>query len=672
MVYRNWAVAEKNDEQSESLQSEFEISALLADVIVAKGFFEQAEEIISAEADFPSPFLLKDMDKAVERIQAAIENEETIFVFGDYDADGITATALLYSYLESTGAKVYYRLPSRVEEGYGLSAIAVDEMHSMGCTLIITVDSGVSSVEEVALAKKYGIDVVITDHHMPPAVMPYAVAIVNPMREDSSFPEKHLSGVGVAFQLVCALEDCDPHELLDFYADFVAIGTIADIMHLNGLNRLLVKYGIDLLQETHRPGFEVLFEQTGLAEKKITSESVSYGIAPRLNAAGRMGDATEALRLLLTDDYTEAEEIVEQLSTYNVERQQIEQDIMKAAFAQIEEDETYKEDPVLVVWGENFHQGVIGIVASRLVEKYGKPTLVISVEGEEGKGSGRSVDGFSLYNTILHCKDMLIRYGGHDLAAGLSIDVKNLQAFRKEVNHYARKEMQHVGRKPISVDATVEISKLEANVVNEFSILAPYGSGNPQPLFLIKEATVDGIYAVQEGKHTRVRLRQNGKCLYVILFGEEQKSFPYKQGDIVDVVLSLSVFEGQAGETVSGRVKDMRPSDIAPDYAESTWVYEKFLAGVPISAEEKTALRPEREEIAAVYKTIAQDVFYMKDLRPLFAKLKDIGTGRILISIQALLEIGVLELDQENNFLKQADVKEKRNLANSAILQKLQ
>lgn len=672
MVYRNWNVAEKNDEQSLSLQNKFGISSLLADVMVARGFFEQAEDLISAKAEFPSPFLLEDMDKAVERIQTAIENEEGIFVFGDYDADGITATALLYSYLESVGAKVYYRLPSRSEEGYGLSATAVGEMHSMHCKLIITVDSGVSSVEEVAQAKQLGIDVVITDHHMPPAILPEAVAIVNPMRANSAFPEKHLSGVGVAFQLVCALEDCDPHELLDFYADLVAIGTVADIMPLNGLNRTLVKYGIELLQETHRPGLEVLFEQSGLAEKKITSESVSYGIAPRLNAAGRMGDATEALRLLLTDDYMEAEEIVEQLSTYNAERQQIEQDIMKAAFAQIEEDETYKEDPVLVVWGENFHQGVIGIVASRLVEKYGKPTLVISIEGNEGKGSGRSVDGFSLYNTVLHCKDMLIRYGGHDLAAGLSIDVQNLQAFRKEVNHYARKEMEHVDRKPIQVDATIEVGTLNADAVNEFSVLAPFGSGNPQPLFLVKNATIDGIYAVQEGKHTRVRLRQNGTCIYVILFGEEQKSFPYKQGDLVDVIVSLSVFAGQAGASVSGRVKDIRPSDVPEGYAPSTWVYEKFLAGVAVSADEKAILHPAREEIAAVYKTIAQDTFYLKDTRPLFAKLKEINAGRILTSIQALLEIGVVELDAETGALKQAQVEEKRNLADSSILQKLQ
>ena len=671
MIYRDWLIASANEKQSEELQKKYQIEALLADIIVGRDLYESAEELLHSTTEWPSPLLMKDMDKAVERIRKAIETGECVFIFGDYDADGITATALLYSYLESVEGNVYYRLPNRTEEGYGLSKSVIEEIHAMGGNLIITVDSGISSYEEVALAKSLGIDVVITDHHLPPAVLPEAVAVVDPMREDSAFPEKRLSGVGVAFHLICAIEECAPYEMMDYYADLVAIGTIADIMPLKGINRILVKHGLNLLQDTHRPGLELLLEQSGYAHKQIVTESISFGVAPRLNSAGRMGDATEALKLLLTDDYSEAQEISELLVEYNAERQQIEQEITKIAVEQIEADSKYLEEPILVVWGEAFHQGVIGIVASRIVEKYGKPTIVISIEGGEGKGSGRSVDNFSLYNAIVHCESLLIRYGGHDLAAGLSIDEKNLQNFRKKLNAYARQEWKTFVRRPICIDALVSIKEMEVEAVKSLDILSPFGSGNPQPLFLVKDAIIDGIYPVQEGKHTRIRLKQAEGCIYAIFFGTEEKNLPYKQNDVVDVVLSLSVFFGQAGETTSGRIKDIQPVGLGSLNIQSTWLYESFSIGASVTEEEKSVLRPTRGDIACVYKEASQNKYYLSDLRPLFDKLAGMPAGKILASVDILREIGVVEPEACTTLLKKVEVEKKQSLENSNILQRL-
>ena len=671
MVYREWEIAQINEEQSLELQDKYKISTLLADIIVGRGGYSTSAEWMGNYTKWPSPFLMEDMQKAVDRIQIAIENGEKIVVFGDYDADGITATALLYSHLESTGANVIYRLPRRSEEGYGLSKSVVEEINEYGGQLIITVDSGVSSYDEVILANALSIDVIITDHHLPPEVLPPAIAVVNPSRKDGTFPEKKLSGVGVAFQLVCALEGCEPDELTEYYADLVAIGTIADIMPLKGLNRILVKQGLELLQETHRPGLEFLLEQSGYSQKQITAESISYGLAPRLNAAGRIGDATEALRLLITDDYEEAQEIAELLLQYNTERQQIECEIMKIAIEQIEADPSYKNEPVIIVWGEAFHQGVIGIVASRLVEKYEKPAVVISVENGEGKGSGRSVDNFSLHSAIVHCADLLIRYGGHELAAGLSIAEDNLQIFRDKINEYARKEWKHFSRKPIFIDVSASIKDMDVQSVKSLELLSPYGSGNPQPLFMLKNAVIDGVYSVQEGKHTRIRLKQDESSIYAILFGAEEKTIPYKQGERVDVVLALSVYTGQAGDSVSGRIKDIRPACAFIYDINSTWLYNSFSTGVFVTEKEKEELRPTREEAGQIYKKIIQGKFYLSDLRPLFALTEDITAGKILTAIDILLEIEVIEVEANTTILKKAEVVEKKNLEESKIFKSL-
>ena len=407
-------------------------NALLAGILAARGITDPAEALtlLAGEEELSDPALLTDMDAACQRIWQAIDNGETIAVFGDYDVDGVTATALLYQHLKGMGASVKCMLPSREGDGYGLSKNAIQSMHNKGCTLIVTVDNGISAVEEADFAASLGMDLIITDHHLPPETLPKAVAVVDPRREDDHSPFKGLCGAGVAFKLCAALDGCPPEEMLDYCGDLAAVGTVADVMPLVGENRTLVKAGLRQLQQTDRPGFGALLEEVGLAGKPITAENISYAIAPRINAAGRMDNAVTALQLVLCEDPDRAEELAHKLNEINAHRQETEQQIFKAAEELLEQQPERLDDRIMLLWGRDWHPGVIGIVASRLVERTGRPVIVVTIdEHGEGKGSGRSVQGFNLHACIASCEDLLLRFGGHAMAAGLTIKRDNLDVF---------------------------------------------------------------------------------------------------------------------------------------------------------------------------------------------------------------------------------------------------
>jgi len=406
MTYCPWRLAPQDEDAARRLAAETGMPQLVCGVLAARGYGapEKALALCGPGGPLGDPMRLSGMPQAVARIQQAIDSGERIVVFGDYDVDGVTATALLYTYLDSAGAEVYYKLPSRGEDGYGLSEAAVELMDEKDVSLIITVDSGISAAAAVRRAKELGMDVVVTDHHLAPAELPEAAAVVDPQQPGDESGCGMLSGAGVAFKLVCALEGCDAEELLPVYGDLAAIGTVADIMPLVGENRRIVKAGLALLQETDRPGLAALIRQCGLEGKRLTAENISFALAPRLNAAGRMDDATAALELLLCEDEAQAAGLAAALEEKNAERQKTEQHIAQSVLDTIAADPSYETDRILVVWGEGYHQGVIGIVASRIVEKFGKPAVIIAVdEAGEGKGSGRSVPGISLYDAIVAC-----------------------------------------------------------------------------------------------------------------------------------------------------------------------------------------------------------------------------------------------------------------------------
>ena len=435
MNYRAWQLNPSAEQDAEALQAEG-FGVLLSRVLAARGIHtpEAARHLLDGRDELSDPFLIKDMDKAVSRIQRAVEEGEPIVIFGDYDVDGVSATAILFECLSNQGAQVRCKLPSRDGGGYGLNKEILKGLADKGYTLVVTVDNGIAAVEEADYARELGIDLVITDHHLPGEKLPDAVAVVDPNRADDESPFKFLCGAGVAFKLCAALEGCDPAELLDMFGELAALGTIADVMPLTGENRTLVREGLAVLQETMRPGLQALLENAGYAGKPVTAETVSYGLAPRLNAAGRMDTAAVALKLLLCENEEQADGIAARLTDINTLRQHTEQEVLAAALSQLESEPARAHDRVLVVAGENWHPGVLGIVASRLTERYGRPSIVISLVDGEGRGSGRAPRNFDLHGALEGCSQLLIRYGGHAAAAGLTIDEDRVPAFRQAVN----------------------------------------------------------------------------------------------------------------------------------------------------------------------------------------------------------------------------------------------
>lgn len=679
MYYRPWKIQTLDDQQVQRLARELGLPLLLCRVLAARGYGEPnaARAVCEGENVLSDPMLLAGMSEAVERIHRAVDDGERIVVFGDYDVDGVTATAMLYTYLDSIGAEVYYKLPNREEDGYGLSVPAVEQMEEKGVQLIITVDNGISAAAAVDRAFELGIDVVVTDHHLPPEELPKAVAVVNPQLPYDTSPCKTLCGAGVAYKLICALEGASCEEMLPYYADLAAIGTVADIMVLEGENRTLVKAGLELMQDSERPGLRALASACGLDGKPLTAESISYAIAPKLNAAGRMKDATAALQLLLCEDEDEAEELAHNLIEQNNERRKTEQEIAAQIFDQIAQNSGYEKERMIVVWGKGWHQGVIGIVASRLVERFGKPAIVISIdENGDGKGSGRSIPGISLYDAIASASDHLLGFGGHAAAAGLSVREEKLEAFRAAVNAWAAEHHTIVHHAPIVIDSVLPPQLVSEEQVRALEMLAPFGNGNPAPLFLFQNALVEGVYAVGDGRHCRVKLRSGDCVLYAVLFGTSPAQLVYGAGANVDAVVSLSVYEGKNGPMVSARLVDLRPSQMNGSHTALAELCEAIQYGAKPTPQQCEQLLPQRMETAAVYRMItgSQAGIPAADLRPVFAKLGEEQAGKILISLTALEQLSLVECAVNGQGIavwRAMPVTEKKDLSAAPVLRAL-
>ena len=708
MTYRAWtlkqfdraalkdltaAIAEQNTEELEmnamddepwseqkyaaTLAAQQKEVGLLAGILAARGITDPTEALtlLAGEEELSDPMLLTDMDKACARILEAIDKEQTIVVYGDYDVDGVTATALLYQHLKGMGASVKCMLPSREGDGYGLSKNAIQSIHDKGCQLIVTVDNGISALEEAEFAASLGVDLIVTDHHLPHDALPKAVAVVDPRRADDHSPFKGLCGAGVAFKLCAALDGCPPEEMLDYCGDLAAVGTVADVMPLTGENRTLVKAGLKLLQQTDRPGISALLEEVGLEGKPITAENVSYAIAPRINAAGRMDNAVTALQLVLCEDEERAAELAHKLNEINVARQETEQEIVKAAQKQLDAEPAILEDRVILIWGRDWHPGVIGIVASRLVEKTGRPVIVVSVdEHGEGKGSGRSVQGFNLHECIASCEDILLRFGGHAMAAGLSVREENLPELRRRLNEWAARECAVLFTPPLECDLSIHLDRITVESVRRLERLAPYGAENPTPVFVLEKAVIDGIFSVSEGKHCRLRLRQGNASIYAVWFGMPPEQLPYTMGDVVDAAVNLSVYESLRGAQLSGRILELHPAGFGNAAAEQTALVQALRRGTPLSAEQKARIAPERSDIITVYRELQARRWHAEDLQPLFAKLGEENTGKILVAITALEQVGLIAVRERSGakFWELVPAEGKKNLADAPILKCLE
>ena len=564
-----WNIGNPDSIAATELSKELGISEFLAKLIVSKGFSEKegAEKfLLGGSEQLYDPFLMPDMDKAVKRIKDAISAKEKILIYGDYDVDGVTSVALLLLYLKDKGIEADYYIPERVNEGYGLNNAAIDKFKNDQITLIITVDSGITAGEEVEYAKKCGIDVVVTDHHECRENLPDAVAVVNPHRADSVYPFQELAGVGVVFKLVCALEgNKGIDRLCKKYSDIVALGTVADVMPIIGENRVIVKLGLQRLESTSNIGLKALIsaafsEKRSSKNKKLTSSSISFGLAPRINAAGRIGDVNKAVKLLITENPQEAENIADYLCSVNRERQLIENEIFEQATSMLESGTVYDDDKVIVLTSDSWHLGVIGIVASKITDKYGLPSILMSVDQDTAKGSGRSVKGFNINEAISQCKELLIKYGGHELAAGLTVSSEKISEFRKMINAYAKKSFDFDSICTY-IDADFELEPKDITVENVLEIvkLEPYGLRNSEPVFYMPDVTIKEIYSIGEGKHIKLILEKNGILMTAVFFGVSKENFTYFEGARADFMFDLGYNDFRGCVTVQMVVKDIRP-----------------------------------------------------------------------------------------------------------------
>lgn len=608
MILRKWEVRPLDKERAAAFAQTYGVPFFLAMLMNIRGLDDAAHlrEFLGEGEPLSDPFLLKDMDKAAARITRAVDNMEKIAVYGDYDADGVTSTAMLYSYLETRGADVIFYIPQREGEGYGMNMGAVEYLKEQGVSLIVTVDNGISSVQEVARANELGIDVVVTDHHRPQAILPDAVAVVDAYRPDDTSPYKHFSGVGIAFKLLMALEDGagDVEDLLEAYSDLAAIGTIGDIVPLTGENRTLIRAGLERLSQSDRPGVQALLENAGIAGKALTSTNVAFTLVPRINATGRMGAPERAVLLLISGYEEEAEVLSEEICADNEERRRVEAEIAEAAFADIEA-KGYMKDRVVVVDGENWHHGVIGIVASRVTERCGKPCMIISRGETEAKGSGRSIEGFSLFEAICACGDLLIKFGGHPMAAGITLKPENIEAFRKRINRYAAEHFPQMPTQTVTLDCKLNPAALSVSMAQSLTQLEPFGNGNPQPVFGLFNMELSNVTPVGGGGHLRLTLEKNGAVITAMRFNTKPEELPYHIGDKIDLAVQLEAreFRGQPSLTVI--VRDMKFAAFNTEKnIASLASFEKWQRGEVLSAEDKNRLYPDRACLAAIYRAL--------------------------------------------------------------------
>lgn len=677
MSRKKWTVQKLNKDLASTIAERYSIDPLTALLLTQRGFdtFDKLDEFFDDSEEWIDPFLLPDMEKAVERINDAIFDGERICVYGDYDCDGVTSTTILYSYLEAQGADVTYMLPERERDGYGLSNQVVDRIAATGTKLIVTVDNGISAVEEAKYIKEKGMELVVTDHHLEGDELPDCVAIVDPHRNDWDCPFEDYAGCGVALKLCCAMEGSS-EEVMQEFADIAAVGTVADMVPLVGENRKIVLYGLRLLNTFRKPGIEAILEKAGLADKTLDSMNISFGIAPRINAAGRMGTAERALDLLLADDPYSASEMAEEVNVMNTQRHTEEDKIFNEAVAYLQDHPELAHLPILVVSGKGWHEGVLGIVASKLLERYLRPVIVLTDKGYLCKGSARSIEGFSIYDAMNSCRDMLNTFGGHELAAGMSIKPELLDEFRVKINEYAY-ENQSVYPET-RIDCKLNPAGLSLDVLDSIRMMEPFGTGNTSPVFGLYGVVLDSVQGMgNEGRHKKLTFHKDGTHTQVNGIFFNRPEFPYQRGDKVDLVVTLGRNEYRGNVSLSVYVRDIRPAGSDDDaMAESEQLFDKMLAGRPLSEEEVHRLTPDRSYFAGLYRYLKANEgvpysayeYIHKKVHPVENALTPLCKTQV--TLLAMRELGLLTTDDEGR-IHIPNQEAKVDLAEAPVLQKL-
>ncbi|MDD4165200.1 MAG: single-stranded-DNA-specific exonuclease RecJ [Eubacteriales bacterium] len=688
MNTRKWLIQETDNEKCALLERELHILPLTAKLLYIRELDtpEKARAFLNKEnIKFHDPFLLKDMDKAVKRVVSAIEKRENVCIYGDYDVDGVTATTLLYTYLSDKGVNSRYFIPERISEGYGLSASAIEKMAGE-VDLIITVDTGITAIAEAKIAKELGIDMIITDHHNCREELPDALAVINPHREDSEYPFKQLAGVGVVFKLLCAL-DGNTEYICNKYAEIVAIGTIADVMPLVDENRLISAIGLKNLINTSYPGLNALMRHSGIIKhgrkKKILSTTVGYVIAPRINAAGRIASASKAVELLLVKNEDEADKIATDLCLINKHRQTTERDIYEQAIEMIKSGSG--EDRFIVLSSPDWHQGVIGVVASKIAEKLSLPCILFSISEGVGKGSGRSIKGFSLMDALYECRDLLIEYGGHELAAGLSVKESKIDEFKKKINEYSAKHLVDSEKDlSVDIDCEVDFDEINLNCIDEIQRLEPFGLQNPVPVFVMRNVVISDITELSGGKHIRMRIRPlecGGRVqeLNAVFFGMAYANFRFCIGDICDIAFSVDINEYMGNYSPQLLLHAVRRSEIDKNLFEYEDILYRKIRDENNHDRLPSSVLPTLKDFRAVFRFLKKEIddSHRVNVVTICKQLNlkenmDINTCKVRIIFDVLSQERIVNI----NYIGKGDVFEleflpvvnKVNLDNSEIL----
>lgn len=665
-----------------------------------------------------SPFLLKDVEKAVNRLKKAIDNSERIVIYGDYDVDGVTSVTMLYLYLKNVGAQVSYYIPNRIGEGYGLSNDAIELLSTYDVSLIITVDTGITAVDEIAFAASLGIDVIVTDHHECQEILPDASAVVNPHRSDCEYPFKSLAGVGVIFKVICAYETLVNFDrsreneairsLYYRYADLVAIGTIADVMPIIDENRMIVKFGLAMIERNQRLGLRALIEASSLGSnpnvrpvaetkpklpkrRKINSTYIGFTIAPRINAAGRISSASKAVDLLLAEDTNLATDLAHELCEINYQRQLEENKIAEEAYRKIENDLDLSNQRVIVVEDDEWMQGVVGIVSSKVTEKYGLPSILISFDGSSigeasdldiGKGSGRSIKGFNLIDALAHSKDTLVKFGGHELAAGLSIRRKDIDAFRKKINEYANNVLADEDLcYTIEADRELILNDVSLSLAKELSLLEPFGNMNPTPNFILRNLRVQRVYLIGSGNHSKFVFEQNGNTINAVMFHKSYLSLNINENDLVDVLVTLDINDFNNVESVQMIVQDIKHSEKYLSYFENENEFYKLIRKGE-KFYDNDEIIPTRDDFVTVYSFLRREFRSGNDMMTeieMYKKLNVLQGSKIRLAklkliLEIMNELKICTVEEINPGLYRYDIyfnPEKTNIEKSSILKKI-
>lgn len=668
---KKWSVGIPDRNTVLKLMTGCSVTSLTASAIASKGY-ESPDSVIKSlnVGELSDPFLIKDMKEAADTINAAIDCGERICIYGDYDCDGVMATVILYSYLLETGADVTYYIPERAE-GYGLNNGAIDRIAADGVKLIVTVDNGIAAISEAEHIYGLGLRLVVTDHHQQGEKLPRAEAVVDPHRHDCFSPFKYMCGAGIALKLIAALDGGDCTMALEQFGDLAAIATVADIVSLTGENRFLASYGIQLIENTDRPSLMALKEVCGLTDKPINSQSLGFGIAPRINAAGRFGSPKTAARLFLCEDYDDALVIAQELDGLNNMRKQAENDIIAEIYSMIDNDPSLVYGRVIFLCGKDWHHGVIGIVASRIMEQFGKPCFIVSDSGGEIRGSARSFGEFSIFEALSYAQEVLEKFGGHPGAGGFTVKSGMSADFGRLLEEYALKDHKVMPQATLAADAPAMPAELTVDNVRGLSLLEPFGAENEKPLFYIGEAELLEVLPLSDGLHSKLRLKAGFAKIDALMFRTAPTALPVKVGDRCDMIVTLGVNSYRGRDSVSVVVSDIRPHTFEQSkYFAALGSFEAFMRGEELPKNYYPSMYPSREEAVKVYKAIPENGI---SLDRLYISLtgKSINYCKFRFAIEAFRELGLVKMNASDFGVSRVKVSAKTDLYSAPVLEKL-